>query len=118
MRRAAPSPERPFHRRDRGWSLGLKPLRSATLSFERNAPSGVNLGLEAPGRLRPRLETMRHWTTSFQLIEQDPQYGGESPPRQTRRRAAGLQAQALGIRWRPNATKATARAPFRAGPPT
>ena len=37
--------------------------------------SGVNLALEAPGRLRPRLETMRHWITSFQLLNRDRQYG-------------------------------------------
>jgi hypothetical protein len=27
--------------------------------------------------LRPRLETMRHWTTSFQLLRQGGEYGAD-----------------------------------------
>src|SRR6185312_8092725 len=50
-------------------------LRSATSSFKRRTLSGANLAHEVPGRLRPRLETMRHWITSFQLLNRSPEYG-------------------------------------------
>ena len=71
---AAPFLGRPLHRRDRG-ALGDEPIGRDLIRQSVKTPSGANLDLKAPGRLRPRLETMRHWTTSFQLLKQDPQYG-------------------------------------------
>ena len=57
-RRTAAGPGEPGHARD--------------LAIKRKPLSGANLGIKAPGHdLRPRLKTMRHWITSFQLLNRD-----------------------------------------------
>src|ERR1700761_4091204 len=58
---------------------GCDPVEPRPFTLSVETPSGVNLGLEAPGHLRPRLETMRHWTTSFQLLDRSQQYGSVRP---------------------------------------
>src|SRR5665213_1964960 len=52
---------------------GLPQPVARPCAFRQTALSGANPSIEAPGHaMRPQLETMvRHWTTSFQLLNRD-----------------------------------------------